>query len=201
MKTLNQAPNYAVNEKNEIVNVKSGKPVAIKNGKVRLMTEEGRKSFKVSDLLETTSEDKQTKKGKGWSRANKNESKDSSSSEAKTSTKSKVVIKKKSKAEDKAEAKAEKKNKKTPAQLIKEGIYPYKIKNLDEIKSKIEELEVGDTVKFKDYQTKKTVKGTIVSHTKFHDHYPGARVKIGKGKEAKRKIISYLKLTKVEPKK
>jgi hypothetical protein len=110
--------------------------------------------------------------------------------------KAKVVVNKKAKTTVAPKAKDATKDKKkeSPAELIKKGIYPYKIKDLDKIKAAIAELEVGNKVSFVDYKTNRKTTGTIVSHSSFSDHYPAARVSVGKGKDKKSKLISYLNL-------
>ena len=194
MKAIKQAPNYSLNEKNEIINNKTGIAVSAKDGKIRLMVDGQRKSFKVSDLI---SEEKEEKPKtiiikKSLEKAAKESDAIETAKEIKAAKKVMVVVKKTAKANKETSKTA----KESPAELIKKGIYPYNIKNLEEIKAKIETLAVGDSVSFIDYATKKTVTGTITSHTKFSDHYPAARVSIVDGKNKSSKLISYTNLTK-----
>lgn len=187
MKAIKEAPGYSVNDKNEIVNDKSGKVISESNGKVRLMVDGKRKSFKADELTEKYGVKKETPKGykkPGSAAAPKK------SEATEQNPKKKVVIKKKKKDDKKEEEKL------SPAELIKRGIYPYKIKDLDKIKAMIESLEIGDKVQFTDYTTKRKTTGTVCSHTKFSDHYPGVRVSTGKGKDKKYRILSYLNVKK-----
>ena len=193
MKAIKNAPGYSINEKNEIINDKTKKSIKPNNGKVRLMVDGKRKSFKVSELLGTE------EKAKGWRKpdspaAPKKEEVTEPKKKTTVVKKKTTVVKKKSKAKDNTVAKDL--EKRSPAELIKMGRYPYKIKDLDKIKAVMETLEKGDKVKFVDYQTKRKITGTVVSHTKFSDNYPGVRVSTGKGKDKKTRILSYLNVTK-----
>jgi hypothetical protein len=210
MKTIKNLTGYAINESNEIVNEKTGKTIKESNGSVRLVVDGKRKSFKVATLLEEAGViDKVKATGKGWSRTKKAEATKEKSEAPAKSSKKKIVIKKpvvsntekvskikKETAKAEKKSKAKDKEKLSPAELIKAGIYPYKIKDEKEIIAKIETLEIGDAVSFIDYQTKRKKTATIVGHSKFSDHYPAARIKVGEGKKATRKLISYLSLTK-----
>lgn len=196
MKAIKNAPGYSINENNEIVNDKTGKTITENNGNVRLMIDGKRKSFKVSTLIEENGKapvaPAEYKKPGSAAAPKKTEDK-----AADTTPKKKVVIKKKATVKPKAKAEKKKKEKtESPAELIKKGIYPYKIKDLDKIKEMIDSLEIGDKVQFTDYQSKRKVTGTVVSHTKFSDHYPGVRVVTGKGKDKKSRILSYLNIKK-----
>src|SRR5690606_28019358 len=106
-------------------------PVTESKGSVRLMVNKKRKSFKVADLILSNVNVTETK-GKGWTRK---PSEPVVSNTEKVQTIKKATAKaetKASKAKDNTVAKD--KEKFSPAELIKMGIYPYKIKGIDEIK-------------------------------------------------------------------
>lgn len=196
MKTvIKSAPSYYI-ENGKIFNKVTNKEVTVSNGSVRLIVNGTRKSFKFDSLI---------KNSEGLIPKTEKEK------TATTATPSKkIVFKKKTEAvstekkADKAPAEVKKAkvkapadaNKPTPAELIKQGLYPYKIKDLDKIEEKIKSLSVGDEVTFIDYITKKKTTATIKAHSKFGDNYPAARVAIVEGKNKTTKLLSYLNITK-----
>jgi sugar-specific transcriptional regulator TrmB len=182
MKTeIKQAPGYSITNDGWVLNDKTKKRLNPSKGSVRLMIDGKRKSFKVSDLLK----DVEIKDKKKSILITSNEAKKDNLKEAK-----KDIAKAVKSAAAKIAVIKSKKAVQDPS------IYPYKIKDIDKINEKIKSLSVGDKVTFIDYKTKKKMTGKLVSHSKFSDNYPGARISVGEGKEKKSKILSYLNITK-----
>lgn len=172
MKTLKikEAPGYSITENGDIVNDKIGATITQKDNRVRLNVDKKRKTFIVPDLVEMYPFKKAAKKTK--------ETPKQSFGTTEVPAKTEKAVDKKIAAKEEEEDEFAK--------------YPYKIKKRKEIEKARKGFSVGDKVTFKDYQTKRKTKGTIISHTKFSDGYPAARVKSSKGT----KLVSYLNLNK-----
>lgn len=183
MKTIEQAINYHFNNENEIVNTKTKKVIKQVNGYVRLQVLGKRKTFKVDELTYTT-DDNVNYKTKHHAKV--------------IETKAKVKEAKKKVKE--SSKKISKTIKKVKDKVVKESSskkeYPYNIKKLEAINKAKKDFNVEDEVTFIDYKTKKKTKAILVSHTKFGDGYPGARVKFTKDKKKMSKIVSYTNLKK-----